>query len=276
MSHWLYAQFDFTAWLICLAAVALFATGGWLLSLRLHDVSIVDSMWPLIFLLVFVVYVLSAEHQGWRALAVGVMLSLWSLRLAIYLTWRNHGQPEDRRYRAIRRNNQPNFEFKSLFIIFLFQGLLAWVICLPILAAVTEQAAPGPQSVLIFCVGVALWFAGLLMQTIADAQLHHFLKRRENSDAVLDTGLWRYSRHPNYFGEFLIWWGFFLLALSAGGAWTMVSPLLMTILLLRVSGVALLEADIAGRRPAYRQYIRQTNAFFPGPRHQNIEEASLT
>ena len=176
------------------------------------------------------------------------MVAAWALRLSLYITVRNHGQPEDRRYAAIRANNQPHFWLKSLYIVFLLQGFLAWVICLPAIAAVSGQTPPGPLDY----AGVLLWLAGMYFEVVGDYQLSRFRRSGAPQGAVLDTGLWRYTRHPNYFGEALVWWGFYLLALSAGAWWTVFAPLLMTFLLLRVSGVALLEKDICDRRPAYR------------------------
>jgi steroid 5-alpha reductase family enzyme len=262
---WTPEKFDFDAWLLSLAAIMSFALAGWVVSLLRRDVSIVDSMWSLMFLLALGVYLATSGAAGWRASLVLALVAIWALRLFGYITWRNHGQGEDHRYRSIRRNNEPHFRFKSLYIVFGLQGFLAWVICLPLSAAVSGQTGPGPLDY----AAVSLWLVGMFFETVGDAQLNRFKSCAQNEGAVLDTGLWRFTRHPNYFGEFLIWWAYYLLALSAGGGWTICSPLLMSFLLLRVSGVALLERDIAERRPAYREYKERTNAFFPGrPRLQ--------
>jgi len=143
------------------------------------------------------------------------------------------------------------------------------VICLPVVAAVGGQTPPGPLDY----AGVALWMVGMFFEVVGDYQLTRFRRSGKTSKEVLDTGLWRYSRHPNYFGEAVIWWGFYLLALSAGAWWTVFAPLLMTFLLLKVSGVVMLEKDIAGRRPAYRDYILRTNAFFPGRPKVDVHHA---
>ncbi len=251
---------DVQAWLLAGAAVAAVAVTFWVVSLIRRDVSIVDSLWSLMFLLALLVYLAAGATTGPRAWLVASMVAVWALRLSVYITVRNHGQPEDHRYQAIRRNNEPHFWFKSLFIVFLLQGFLAWVICLPALAAVSGQTTPGPLDFM----GLALWLVGMIFEVVGDWQLARFRRSRREPGAVLDTGLWRYTRHPNYFGEATLWWGMYLMALSAGAWWTIFAPLLMTFLLLRVSGVALLEKDIADRRPAYRDYIRRTNAFFPG------------
>jgi len=251
---------DWTAFLNAGFALLVLAVVFWLVSLWRDDVSTVDSLWSLMFLIVALVYAGTTNGGGPREYLVLAMVTLWALRLSAYITWRNHGQPEDYRYREIRTKNQPGFRFKSLYIVFIFQALLAWIISLPLAAAISGGGDLG----IIDYAGIALWVVGMFFETVGDLQLYRFRKDPQNKGKVLDTGLWRYSRHPNYFGNFTIWWGFYLVALSAGGWWTVVSPLLMTFLLLKVSGVALLEKDISGRRPKYEEYIRSTNAFFPG------------
>ena len=251
---------DVQAWLVAGAAIAIAAVAAWVVSVMRRDVSIVDSLWSLLFLLALLAYLAASEATGPRAWLITAMVAAWALRLSVYITVRNHGKPEDYRYQEIRRNNEPHFWLKSLYIVFLLQGFLAWVICLPALAAVSGQTTPGPLDF----VGLALWLVGMVFEVVGDWQLARFRRSRSEPGAVLDTGLWRYTRHPNYFGEATLWWGIYLLALSAGAWWTIFAPLLMTFLLLRVSGVALLEKDIAERRPAYRDYVRRTNAFFPG------------
>jgi steroid 5-alpha reductase family enzyme len=253
-------MFDFNTWLLALIALAGFGVLGWLVSLVKRDVSIVDSMWSLMFLIAAGVYA-SISGTGPRTTLVLLLVTLWSLRLAAHITWRNWGEGEDYRYQAIRRNNSPNFGFKSLYIVFGLQAGLAWIISLPLLAAMTGTQAMG----VIDLAGVILWIVGFVFEALGDLQLAQFRSDPDNSGRVLRTGLWKFTRHPNYFGDFCIWWGFFLIALSAGGWWSIVSPLLMSFLLLRVSGVAMLEKDIGDRRPEYAEYVATTNAFFPGP-----------
>jgi steroid 5-alpha reductase family enzyme len=253
---------DLPAYLWSGAVLLLTAAVFWTWSLAKDDVSIVDSLWSLMFFMVAAVYVAQSGATGPRASLVLVLVGVWAIRLSAYITARNHGQAEDYRYQEIRRNNEPNFRFKSLYIVFGLQALLAWVISLPLVAATSGQAILGPLDY----AGVALWAIGFFFEATGDLQLARFRKDPANRGKVLDTGLWRYTRHPNYFGNFTLWWGFYLIALSAGGWWTVISPLLMSFLLLRVSGVALLEKDIGERRPGYADYIRRTNAFFPGPR----------
>jgi steroid 5-alpha reductase family enzyme len=252
---------DWTAALAALGAIALLASAGWVFSVARRDVSIVDSLWPLFFLLGAAVYSGMASITGPRAGLLLALVAVWALRLSAYLTWRNWGEPEDRRYQAIRSRNEPGFAWKSAYLVFGLQAVLAWVIAMPLFAAASGAA---PLGVLDF-VGVALWLAGFAFESIADRQLARFKADPAHRGKVLDTGLWRYTRHPNYFGEAALWWGFFVIALAAGGAWTVFAPLLMTFLLLKVSGVALLEQDIGERRPDYRAYVARTNAFVPGP-----------
>ncbi len=183
----------------------------------------------------------------------------WALRLSIYIAWRHRGQPEDRRYQAIRRRNEPNFQWKSLYLVFGLQALLGWLVAAPLMAAV---ASPAPWSPL-DGVGVAVAAFGLLYEAVADAQMARFRADPRNRGTVMDRGLWRFSRHPNYFGECCLWWGLWLVAAGAGAWWTVLSPLLMTVLLLKVSGVPLLEQDLGRHRPGYADYVRRTPSFVP-------------
>jgi steroid 5-alpha reductase family enzyme len=143
--------------------------------------------------------------------------------------------------------------------VFGLQALLAWVVSLPLLVGIFDARPLGWLDYL----GVVVLLFGLLWESIGDAQLARFKCVADNRGQVMDQGLWRFSRHPNYFGECCVWWGFYLIALSGGGWWAIASPVLMTVLLLKVSGVGLLEKDIGERRPAYRDYVARTNAFFP-------------
>ena len=249
------------AYLQGLAVLLVLAVLGWLVSLALRNVNLVDSLWSLFFLAAAVTYAGLLDESAPRTGLVLALVALWALRLAGHLTVRNWGKPEDRRYQAIRANHSPGFGWKSLFIVFGLQAVLAWLISLPLLAASASLAPLG----LLDALGVAIVLAGLTVETLADRQLTRFKRDPANRGRVLDRGLWRYSRHPNYFGEACVWWGFGLIALAAGAWWALLSPVLMTFLLLRVSGVALLERDIVERRPAYRDYVARTSAFIPWP-----------
>ena len=261
-------MFDLTSYLIGLGVILTAATGCWLISLLKQDVSIVDSLWSLMFLLAAVSYAITLPETGPRTTLVLILVALWALRLAGYITWRNWGEGEDRRYRRIRSDNQPNFELKSLFIVFLLQGVLAWIVSLPLLVA---QASSAPLGLVDYA-GIALWVIGMVFEAGGDFQLARFKADPDNQGKVMDRGLWRYTRHPNYFGNACLWWGFGLIALAAGAWWALVSPVVMTVLLLKVSGVSLLEEDIGERRPKYADYIERTSAFIPLPPKQAKSE----
>ncbi len=254
-------MFDLNVYLSGLAALAAFGFAGWLVSIYKHNVTVVDSMWGLFLLLAAAVYVNQAPETASRGPMLLGMVGLWALRLSLYLSWRNRGWHEDRRYQIIRENNEPHFWLKSLYLIFGLQALLAWIVSLPLLGGALSIT---PREWLDY-LGLLLWALGLAFESIADWQLSKFKSDPQRRGTVMDHGLWRYSRHPNYFGEFCVWWGFYLVALSAGAWWSLPGPLLMTLLLIKVSGVALLEKDIRERRPGYSEYIRRTSAFFPWP-----------
>jgi steroid 5-alpha reductase family enzyme len=253
--------FSLRLWLEALAAIAPLMALGWLLSLKLRNVSLVDTLWSLMFLLAALCYALLGELHTARSVLILVLVTVWAARLALYIGWRNHGHGEDRRYQQIRARNSPGFEWKSLYLVFALQALLAWFISLPLLAAAHSSAALGPLDV----AGVLLWAFGFYFEAVGDAQLARFKADPANRGQVMDRGLWRYTRHPNYFGECCLWWGYYLIAASAGGWWSLPAPLLMSLLLLKVSGVTLLEQDIAERRPGYREYVQRTSAFVPRP-----------
>lgn len=248
-------------WTAALPGIAALAIAAWTLCTVRRNVGLVDVFWSLFFLLAAVVYAAVAAPAGPRTGLVLLLVLAWSLRLATYLVARNWNAPEDRRYQAIRARNQPHFEWKSLYLVFGLQGLLAWIISAPLAAAIV---APAPLGALDLA-GALLATFGIVFETVADAQLGRFRRDPHSAGRVLDQGLWRWSRHPNYFGECCVWWGFYLIALAGGGVWTVFAPLLMTLLLLRVSGVTLLEKDIGERRPQYRAYVDRTSAFFPWP-----------
>ena len=243
-----------------LGVIVALAALTWLVSLARRDVSVVDSLWSIFITTGGAVYALRLPWTGWRPALMLTLAVAWALRLAIYITWRNHGHGEDRRYQQVRARNQPNFAFKSLYLIFGLQAVLAWIVSAPFLAGIGGVNAFNALDL----VGAVLAAFGIVFEAVGDQQMARFKADPANQGQVMDRGLWRCTRHPNYFGECCTWWGLYLIALAAGGAWwSVVSPLLMTVLLLKVSGVSLLEADITERRPAYRDYIARTPAFVP-------------
>ncbi len=234
----------------------------WLLSLAKRDASIVDPFWPAGFVIIAWVALWWTESPTERAWLLVAMTTIWGLRLSGFLLWRNWGKPEDYRYAEMRDKHGERFVFVSLLTVFTLQGVLMWIVSWPVQFG---QLEAGTSLGLLDGVGVVIWLIGVFFESVGDHQLARFKARPENRGKVLDRGLWRYTRHPNYFGDFCVWWGLYLVATSGGAWWTAVGPLLMSFLLLRFSGVSLLESTIVDRRPGYRSYIQRTNAFFPGP-----------
>ena len=243
------------------AVTGALAFATWLASLKQRDVSLVDRMWSLMIAAPAIAYAWVLDPPwNLRTVGMSLLLAFWAVRLAAYVSRRNWGHGEDRRYQAIRARNEPNFPIKSLVLVFVLQAVLAWLISTPLLAVFTYDRGTTWLDI----AGLAIVLFGVVFEAVADQQLARFKADPANRGKVMDRGVWRYTRHPNYFGEFCAWWGFFVMALPLG-PWSFVSPLIMSVLLLKVSGVALLEKDIGERRPAYRDYILRTNAFFPGP-----------
>jgi steroid 5-alpha reductase family enzyme len=245
-----------------LATTAALALATWVASTLRQDVSYVDRTWSLMILGAALAYSLHVEEPPPRAWALLMLVAVWAGRLSFYVTRRNWGHGEDRRYQRIRANHQPRFALKSLYLVFGLQAVLAWVVSWPALAALKGDLPNGPLDFL----AAALAAFGIVFEAVGDAQMARFKADPSHKGQVMDRGLWRYTRHPNYFGEACTWWGLGLLGIAGGGGWwALASPVLMTFLLLKVSGVTMLEADIGERRPAYAEYIRRTNAFIPGP-----------
>lgn len=239
-------------------AVSLLMLTFWLLSLPLRNVAIVDVAWGLGFVLIaWVTFRTTSRSDG---LLVG-LVTIWGSRLAIHLAWRNIGAEEDRRYAAMR-SNWPAFPLTSLLVVFALQGAIQLIVALPIQSGI---AAEGPRTWTVLRVaGVVVWAIGFAFESIGDWQLVRFKSQPENEGHVMDRGLWRYTRHPNYFGDCLVWWGLYVVAVVDGAAWwTIVGPIGMTFLLLKVSGVSLLESDLRERKPAYAAYVRRTSPFVP-------------
>lgn len=245
-----------------LGVALLAAVCTWTLSLYKRNVAIVDSLWSLMFVLTACVYAAGGPSPlAPRAILVLTLVLIWGLRLSIYITWRNWGHGEDPRYQAIRARNEPNFAWKSLYLVFFLQAFLAWIISLPLLGSLLSDRPLGPIDM----AGALLWLLGLGFEAVGDWQLARFTADPDNKGRVMDRGLWRYTRHPNYFGDFCVWWGFYGLAVAAGAWWAIAGPLLMSLLLMRVSGVTVLEKHIRKRRPEYAAYAARTRVFFPGP-----------
>lgn len=232
----------------------------WLLSVRLKDVSIVDIGWGLGFVLISWVLFGFSDRTA-RCWLVAVLTSIWGLRLSGYLFLRNHGKPEDYRYAAMREKHGSRFPFVSFFTVFALQGVVMLVVALPLMTGLSVEAK-SPINIPTFA-GCVLWLVGFAFEAGGDWQLRAFKSNPANAGQVLDSGFWRYTRHPNYFGDFAVWWGMYLIAFGSGHAWwSAVGPAAMSFFLMKVSGVTLLEKNL-NRKPGYADYIARTNAFFP-------------
>ncbi|HEX2992788.1 MAG TPA: DUF1295 domain-containing protein [Anaerolineales bacterium] len=243
------------------AAILLLMTLLWLLSLKLKNSSIVDIFWGFGFILiVWLVFALAPHGYLPRRLLVALLVTLWGVRLALHIGSRNWGKPEDFRYARWRKENGPRWWWVSYFKVFLLQGSIMWILSAPLIAAQTSgfPAILTPMDLL----GMSIWGAGLLFESVADAQLAYFKKNPSSRGRILTSGLWKFSRHPNYFGEAVLWWGYYILALAAGAGWTVFAPILMTFLLVKVSGVSMLEKTLKSK-PGYEEYMNNTNAFVP-------------
>lgn len=240
----------------------------WFISLAIKNASIVDILWGMGFVLsTWLYYALTPEGFLIRKLFLSLLVTVWGLRLSLHILKRNWGKSEDFRYQKWRNESGRTWWWKSFFQVFLLQGLLMWVISIPLLAA---QYMNLPNRLTILDVlGVLVWILGFFFEAVGDWQLARFKADPANKGKVMDRGVWRFTRHPNYFGDAAQWWGYFLIAAAAGGWWTIFSPILMTLFLLRVSGVTLLEKTLE-TRPGYKEYIDNTSAFIPWfPRKKN-------
>ena len=256
----------------------LIAVGAWLVSLVIEDVSIVDYFWSLMLL----------GSAGTYAYQLGIetslnpvnlillsMIAVWALRLSGFLVLRGRNRGEERRYKAMRKRLSPNFAVKSLFNIFLLRAFLIWM--LSSLFALALSSGPSLSWSHWHTVGASLWFSGFVLQALADLQLYRFNQLVVRKSATLTSGLWRYSRHPNYFGECCVWCGWVLFAIPSAATvgiatlpWLLMAPMIMIALLLKLSGVSHMERGITERRPDYRQYIETTSAFIPWKPAQKI------
>lgn len=239
----------------------------WLLSLLVRDASIVDIFWGPGFVITGWYYFFVTDGDPLRKGIMVLLVTIWGLRLGIYLAHRNLGKGEDFRYARWRRNNGQKWWWLSFFRVFLLQGIVMWLVSAPLLAAqiATQPAAPILTDIL----GIVVWLVGFIFEAGGDWQLMRFKADESNKGKVLNTGFWRYTRHPNYFGDAVQWWGFYLIALGGGGAATILSPVLMTFFLMRVSGVVMLEKSLKKSRPGYEDYIQNTSAFIPMPPRQS-------
>jgi len=232
----------------------------WGVSLALRNSSIVDIFWGTGFVVAnWAYFILTPDGSPARKWLISLLVTIWGLRLSLYILWRNWGKPEDFRYRKWREESGRIWWWKSFFQVFFLQGVLLWIISAPLLAA---HIYPASALTVLDWLAILVWAIGFFFEAAGDLQLARFKANPANKGKVMNTGVWRYTRHPNYFGDAAQWWAYYLIALAAGGWWTIFSPILMTTLLVRVSGVALLEKSLDSR-PGYKDYIENTSAFIP-------------
>jgi steroid 5-alpha reductase family enzyme len=223
----------------------------------------VDRFWGLAFVLQAWWYAAPDLPGDWPAGALLALVTIWGVRLSFHITRRNWGKGEDYRYVEMRTRHGGRFPIVSLGTVFLLQAALAWLIGMPLYAGLADGDGTVRHGVA--SVGVVVWIVGFVFETVGDRQLERHRADPSRRGAVLATGLWRYTRHPNYFGDAAVWWGLWMIAAARGGWWTVFAPVLMTVFLLRVSGVTLLERRLRESRPGYREYAERTSSFFPWP-----------
>ncbi len=251
----------FQIYFLAFAAIMAMMAILWLISIKIRNVSIVDLFWGFGFVVAGWVYFASTEGLEARKILLMTMVSIWGLRLSIYLAWRNNGKGEDFRYQKFRKDfGEHRYWWYSFFSVFLLQGLLMWLISAPLLGA---QFYTGNNLGILDFIGVVIWIIGFTFEAGGDIQLARFKADLANKDKVLDTGFWHYTRHPNYFGDAAVWFGYGLICLAAGSYWPVLGSVLMTALVIKVSGVALLEKTLKTTKPGYQEYVRTTSAFVP-------------
>lgn len=234
----------------------------WIWSVRITNASIVDIFWGAGFVLVNMFYVFHLEKIEPRNLLVSVLVLIWGLRLTMYLAYRNIGKGEDYRYQEFRKNyGEKRYWWFSYFQVFLLQGVLILIISLP-LFGVHYSGFSAPLFWLDY-LAILTWAIGFIFEAGGDYQLYRFKKNQKNKGKVLNTGFWKYTRHPNYFGDVLVWWSYGLFSIAAGGYWQVIGAIFMTFLIIKVSGVALLEKTLHNTKPKYKEYVEKTNSFFP-------------
>jgi steroid 5-alpha reductase family enzyme len=251
------------AMLIAALTIAIVMITTWVISLMVNNASIVDIVWGLGFAITSWVLALTIDGDSTRQILLAVMVGVWGVRLGGYLAKRNIGHGEDWRYKAMRKKKGPKFGLISLVTVFGLQGVLMWVVSLPVqFGNADDTPGVGPIAVM----GIIIWMTGLTFEAVGDMQLARFKKNPENAGKVMDQGLWRLTRHPNYFGDALLWWGIGLVGAETGsGVIGLIGPLVMTVFLLRVSGVPMLERSLMKRREGYADYVARTSGFIPRP-----------
>jgi steroid 5-alpha reductase family enzyme len=243
-------------------AIMIMMTLLWVISIMIKNVSIVDIFWGQGFILACLVYFLKTDGLETRKIVLLSIVAIWGFRLSAYLAWRNIGKGEDYRYRKFRKEyGEHRYWWISFFQTFLLQGVLMWLISAPLLGA--QYYFTGDSMKFLDFAGVLVWLTGLTFETVGDLQLARFKSKPANKGKVLTEGLWRYTRHPNYFGDATVWCGFALICISARSYLPVLGSVLMVALIIKVSGVALLEKELKTTKPEYKEYVEKTSSFIP-------------
>jgi steroid 5-alpha reductase family enzyme len=246
-------------------------TALWLVSVKMKNASIIDPFWGFGFVVLAFYYVYATGNYSPRSILLTSLVTIWGLRLSIYLLWRNMGHGEDYRYQEFRKDYGPErYWWVSFFQVFLLQGVLMSLVALAILGTIMSDQ--GAALTLWDYLLVPIWLIGLSFEAGGDYQLTKFKKDKSNKGKVLNTGFWKYTRHPNYFGDTAIWWSFGLFSVISGNYYGVIGSLIMNILLLKISGVSLLEKSLKKTKPQYEDYINRTSAFFPWFPKDKIEK----
>ena len=232
----------------------------WLFSLLIKNSSIVDIFWGIGFVLIAWINYSLSPFISPAKLLMTILVTIWGIRLALHIGIRNWGKPEDFRYAKWREENGPRWWWFSFLKVFVLQGAIMWIVSVPIISIIVTDGIPALPSLALL--GGLVWAYGFFFEAVGDWQLARFIANPANKGKLMTNGVWKYTRHPNYFGDAAQWWGFYLIALGSGAWWTIFSPLLMTFLLVRVSGVAMLEKTMKSK-PGYEEYAKKTSAFIP-------------
>lgn len=251
-----------TLFLLAFLIILVLVTLIWIWSVIITNVSIIDLFWGFGFVVVNLFYVFMTGELTPRKILVLALVSIWGLRLSIYLAWRNIGKGEDFRYQEFRKNyGQKRYWWISFFQTFLLQGVLIMIVSLPLLG-VNSTTDSGNLNLFDY-IGIVVWFIGFAFEAGGDFQLARFKINPANKGKVFNRGFWKYTRHPNYFGDSAVWWAYAIFSIAAGCYWQIIGSVIMTLLIIKVSGVALLEKTLNNSKPQYKEYIQKTNSFFP-------------
>ena len=233
----------------------------YLIALNRKDNSIADIAWGIGFIFIAILNLILAESVYLRQLIVAGLVFIWGIRLGLHIYLRSRGKPEDFRYAEMRQRWGNKASLKSFTHVFMFQGLVLLLIGYPIIMV---NAYARPNFAIPDLIGIVIWVVGFAFEFVADIQLQNFIRKEKTlANSVMTEGLWKYSRHPNYFGESLVWWGIFFIVLSIPNGWLAIfSPVMITFFLLKVSGIPLLEKKYQSN-PAYQEYARRTSMFIP-------------